>query len=164
MRSVSAAFRSLPTVTSVTTPGALPASAAGYANDEIVLDWEQRMKARARRVTAGGVQFATALPRGTVLRQGDCLVVDAATLVVHVVECDEQVLVIRPADAMQAAEFAYHIGNSHSPVMLTGGLIICPELPGMTRLLEYHGIPFERAERPFTPLGPAAGHQHTPPR
>ena len=160
MRSVTDVFKSLPVVTTVTAAGALPAAAARFDTDEIVLDWEQRTKPRARRVSMGGVEFATALPRGTVLRQGDLLVIEAARLVIHVVECPEQVLVVRPADAVQAAAFAYHIGNSHSPLMLEGGLIICPELPGMSRLLDYHGIPFERAERPFTPIGPTAGHRH----
>jgi urease accessory protein len=160
MRSVTDVFKSLPVATAVTPADALPAAAAGFATDDIVLDWEQRLKPRARRVSSGGVEFATALPRGTVLRQGDCLVLASAQLVIHVVECPEQVLVIRPADAVEAAEFAYHIGNSHSPLMLDGGLIICPELPGMSRLLDYHRIPFERAERPFTPIGPSAGHRH----
>jgi urease accessory protein len=160
MRSVSRVFASVPVATAVTAADAIPATAAAFAADEIVLDWEQRMKPRARRVTSAGVEFATALPRGTVLRKGDCLVLDAARVVVRVIECDEQVLVVRPANALQAAEYAYHIGNSHSPMMLEDGAIICPELPGMTRLLDYHGIPFERAERPFTAIGNSAGHRH----
>ena len=160
MRSVTNVFKSLPVVKVVIRAAALPVSASAFASDEIVLDWEQRLRPRARRVSSGGVEFTTALPRGTVLRENDCLVIEAAQLVVRVVECVEQVLVIRPADAMQAAEFAYHIGNSHSPVMLDVGQIVCLELPGMSRLLDYYGIPFEREERPFTPIGPPTAHRH----
>lgn len=161
--SVPSLFKSLPVATVVVAADALPEIARAYATDEIVLDWEQRSKPRARRITSDGVEFATALPRGTVLREGDCLVLGAIQLVVRVVECPEQVLVIRPQNAAQAAEFGYHIGNSHSPMMIDAGAIICPELPGMTRLLTYHNIPFERAERPFTPVGPVSGHQHQTP-
>ncbi len=160
MKSVANVFKSLPVVSAVVRADAMPVEAQAYAWDEIVLDWEQRVRVRARRVTTGGIEFATALPRGTVLREGDCLVLSSLQLNVRVIECPEQVLVVRPRDAAEAAEFSYHIGNSHSPMMIDGGLIICPEMPGMTRLLEYHQIPFERAERPFTPLGQVVGHRH----
>ena len=160
MRSVADVFRSLPMAHTVVRSDELPAETRPYDRDEIVLDWEQRLKPRGRRVTTAGVEFATALPRGTVLRHGDCLVLSTIRLIVVIVECDEQVLVIRPVSAAQAAEFAFHIGNSHSPMMIDDGLIVCPELPGMTQLLTYHGIPFVRAERPFTPLGQVVNHRH----
>lgn len=157
-------FRSLPVADAVVSADALPPEAADYEWDDIVLDWEQRLKARSRRITSSGVEFATALPRGTVLRDGDCFVLPTLCLKVRVTECAEQVLIVRPGSAIDAAEFAYHIGNSHSPMMLDDGLIICPEIPGMTQLLTYHRIPFERAERPFTPIGQVADHRHETPR
>ncbi len=46
------------------------------------LGWEERLKVRARRESDTGFEFATALPRGTVLRDGDCFVFDDLKIVV----------------------------------------------------------------------------------
>src|SRR5262245_11205323 len=99
MKSVANVFRGLPVASSVCRAAVLPVAAVEYARDTITLGWEERLKVRARRITDSGVEFATALPRGTVLRDGDCLVLDALRLVVHVAEEVEPVLVIRPTDA-----------------------------------------------------------------
>jgi urease accessory protein UreE len=139
----------------------MPDSAAPYTRDAIVLGWEDRFKARGRRRSEAGFEFATALPRGTVLVAGDLLVLDDAKRVVEVRELAEEVLVIRPATPQQWALFAYHIGNSHQPVMITEDAITCAELLGMKQVLEFHGIPFERERRPFTPVGLIPDHQHT---
>src|SRR5262245_51186282 len=129
-------FNSLPTAHEVFAADALPAGVASYAHDTATLGWEDRLKARARRESDSGFEFATALPRGTVLRDGDCFVFDRASLVVHVVERPEPVLVIRPAAPGEWALFAYHIGNSHQPLMLADDGIVCPDLLGMSQILE----------------------------
>ena len=72
----------------------------------------------------------------------------------------EPVLVVRPTTAREWALFGYQIGNSHQPVMLDDDAIVCAELPGMEQVLAYHGIPFLRESRPFTPVGPSASHLH----
>ena len=46
------------------------------ARDTITLGWEERLKARGRRRRTAASSSATALPRGTVLRGGDCFVLD----------------------------------------------------------------------------------------
>jgi len=53
-----------------------PAGLVEHPRDSITLGWEDRLKGRARRRTDGGVEFGTALPRGTVLREGDCLALE----------------------------------------------------------------------------------------
>src|SRR6266496_2253545 len=55
---------------------ALPRGTATYARDTIALGWEERLHAHGRRASAGGREFGLALPRGTILRAGDCLVLD----------------------------------------------------------------------------------------
>ena len=126
----------------------------------MTLGWEERLKARARRRSDGGFEFATALPRGTVLRQDDCFVFDAQRIVVRVVEREEPMLVVRPKDHREWGVFAYHIGNSHQPVMIADDAIVCPDALGMDQLLKYHAIPFLRERRRFTPLGQSSDHQH----
>ena len=77
----------------------LPDSARHFARDTITLGWEDRTHVHGRRRTDGGVEFGTALPRGTVLHAGDCLVLDEARLVVSIVERPEPVFVVEPRSA-----------------------------------------------------------------
>jgi urease accessory protein len=138
----------------------LPETARGYARDTITLGWEDRTHVHGRRRTEGGVEFGTALPRGTVLRAGDCFVLDDERRVVMVVERPESVFVIEPRTAPEWALFAYHIGNRHQPVMITGHALVCPDVPGVELLLQQHKMPYTRATLPFTPTATVAGHQH----
>jgi urease accessory protein len=153
-------FQPLPTVSEVVREPDLPAAAATYARDTITLGWEERLKARGRRRTDGGVEFGSALPRGTVLSAGDCLVLETLRLVVAVVERQEPVLVVEPRTAAEWGLFGYHIGNSHQPLMLTEREIVCADAAGMDQILGQHGIAFTRAVRAFTPVGLLADHRH----
>ncbi|MGE3705972.1 MAG: urease accessory protein UreE, partial [Vicinamibacterales bacterium] len=111
-------FKTLPTVNDVTAAGTIPADAAAFARDTITLGWEDRLRTRGRRTTDGGIEFGIALPRGTVLRQGDCLIVTPLRLIVTVVELAEPVLVVCPRTPEDWGLVGYYIGNSHQPVML----------------------------------------------
>ena len=137
---------------------------AGFARDTVTLGWEERLRARARRRSDSGFEFATALPRGTVLRQDDCLVFDPQRTIVRVVEEEEAMLVVRPRNAQEWGIYAYHIGNSHQPAMFVEDAIVCPDALGMNEILTYHAIPFVRERRRFTPLGQVPDHQHQVPR
>lgn len=153
-------FKTLPTAEAVVRADTLPAEVAGFACDTITLGWEDRLRTRGRRATDGGIEFGTALPRGTVLRGGDCLVVVGLRLVVTVVERPEPVLVVRPRTPAEWGLFGYQIGNSHQPLMIADGEIVCPDALGMELVLEQHAIAFTRAVRPFTPVGLMTDHRH----
>jgi urease accessory protein len=137
----------------------LPTACRDFDRDTITLGWEDRARVHGRRRSDGGAEFATALPRGTVLRAGDCFVLDHPRLVVVVVERPEAVFVIAPGSAPEWALFAYHIGNRHQPVMVTDRGLVCPDAPGVELLLQQHRMPYTRATLPFTPAA-AAAHQH----
>ncbi len=153
-------FKSLPVADEVHHQDRLPPRARDYTHDTVTLGWEERLKARARRRSEGGLEFGTALPLGTVLREGDCFVFDTPAVVIIVVERVEPVLVICPRSNTEWGLFAYQIGNSHQPLMLTDDAIVCPEAPWTEHVLTYHGIPFSRAMRAFTPAGRLADHRH----
>jgi urease accessory protein len=138
----------------------LPAPARAYARDTITLGWEDRLQGHGRRRTDGGIDFGLSLPRGSILRAGDYLVLDAESAIVAVVERPEAVFVIEPRSASEWALWAYHIGNRHQPVMITDHALLCPDLPGVEGLLHQQHIPHTRAVRPFTPATAVAGHQH----
>ena len=152
-------FKSLPVADVTSRADALPADARAFARDTIALGWDDRLKARARRRSDGGLEFGTALPRGTVLRAGDCLVIQSHRTVVEVVERLEPAFVIEPHTPSQWALFAYHIGNGHQPLMVTERALVCPDAPGVERLLQYHRIPYARADVAFTPASAVLDHQ-----
>ena len=138
----------------------IPAVARDYAHDTVTLGWEDRTHGHGRRQTDGGVAFGTSLPRGTVLRAGDLLVLAAERLVVSIVERAERVFVVEPKTPHEWGLFAYHIGNRHQPLMIIDSALVCPDVPGMEQLLQQHRMPYARATLPVTPAATMAGHQH----
>jgi urease accessory protein UreE len=153
-------FKSLPVSKATDRLETLSGDVLGFEHDSVTLGWEERLRGRARRRSDRGFEFATALPRGTVLHEDDCFVFDAQRIVVRVVEREEAMLVVRPKDHREWGVYAYHIGNSHQPVMIADDAIVCPDALGMDELLKYHAIPFLREHRRFTPLGQISDHQH----
>ena len=110
--------------------------------------------------TLGSKWIARILPRGTLLRGGDCFVHDEGRTVIVVVELPEPVFVIVPHTPQEWGLFAYHIGNRHQPLMITERGIVCPDEPGVGQLLEQQQIPYTRETLPFTPATGAARHHH----
>jgi urease accessory protein len=137
---------------------ALPATARGYARDTITLGWEDRLRVHGRRRSDGGVAFGLFLPRGTILRAGDCLVLDDVKCVVVVIERPEPVFRIEPRTPQEWGLYAYHIGNRHQPLMITETSIVCPDVVGVEQLLEQQRISFARTTLPFTPATSVANH------
>src|SRR5262249_18755608 len=105
---------------------AVPPTARGYAGDTLTLGGDDRLRVRGRRESDGGVAFGLSLPRGTILRRGDCLVLDEAKAVIVVVERPEPVFLIEPRTPQEWGLFAYHIGNRHLPLMTTEAGIVRP--------------------------------------
>ena len=132
----------------------------GYARDTITLGWEERLHVRGRQRSDGGLVFGLSLPRGTILRGGDCLVLDEARTVIVVVERLEPVFLIEPRTPQEWGLYAYQIGNRHQPLMITERAIVCPDVAGVEQLLQQQHILFARATRPFTPAISVANHRH----
>ncbi|HYM22567.1 MAG TPA: hypothetical protein VEU08_05150, partial [Vicinamibacterales bacterium] len=59
---------------------------SGFRGDTITLGWGERTRVHGRRMSDGGVAFATSLPRGTVLHEGDAFVLEDERVVVTVRE------------------------------------------------------------------------------
>jgi urease accessory protein UreE len=144
-------FKTIPVADAIYRAETLPDGARSFARDTLALGWEERLKTRGRRVSDRGVEFGTALPRGSVLRAGDCLVITPARAVIEVIERLEPAFVIEPRTPVEWGLFAYHLGNGHQPLMITDEALVCPDLPGVEMLLRYNQIPFRRADVAFTP-------------
>jgi urease accessory protein len=87
----------------------------------VELDWDIRQKSRFDATDSANRQLGVFLPRGTLVRGGDVLVVEDGSLV-KVIARAQQVLFIKinqdkgtPFDLIRAA---YHLGNRHVPIEL----------------------------------------------
>jgi len=125
----------------------------------LVLPFELRQKSRLRTAVADGEEIGLFLPRGSVLRDGECLRSDDGR-VVRVTAAEENLLEVRCADADALARAAYHLGNRHTPVQVGAGwlrLAADDVLAGMLRGL---GAAVTPVRAPFEPEAGAyaAGH------
>jgi urease accessory protein len=87
----------------------------------VELDWDVRQKSRFEAADSLGRRVGVFLPRGTVVRGGDVLVVEDGSLI-RVVAAPQAVLRITPCAAHGSAfdlvRAAYHLGNRHVPIEL----------------------------------------------
>jgi urease accessory protein len=131
-----------------------------YRHDTLTLTWEERRQGHGRRRSDSGVDFAISLPGGTVLKGGDCMILDAEQTIVQVKEAPEPVYVVRPKSSYEWAYYAYHVGNRHQQVMIGETELIFLQNPAVKSLLEQLHVPFEGGMRPFTAALASIGHSH----
>ena len=135
----------------------------------VELDWDIRQKSRFDATDSLDRQLGVFLPRGTLVRGGDVLLVEDGSMV-KVLAAQQAVLRITqcadhgsPFDLMRAA---YHLGNRHVPIELKPDhLKIEPDHVLADMLRAMHLIVHE-VNQPFEPEGgaysaSATGHAHT---
>ncbi len=126
----------------------------------LTLDYAARQRCRRRVRLDSGAEVGLNLPRGTVLRDGDCL--RGGGMTVRVRAAEESVSIVRAApQALLRA--AYHLGNRHVAVQIADGWIAYLHDHVLDDMLRGLGLGVETALRPFEPEGGAypGGHAHT---
>ena len=140
----------------------------------VELDWDTRQKSRFSCTDSAGREVGVFLPRGTVVRGGDVLVVQDGSLI-RVIAAPQAVLRIThcphhgsPFDLLRAA---YHLGNRHVPIELKPDhLKIEPDhvladlLTAMHLIVNTVNEAFEPENGAYASHGQAAGahaHVHT---
>jgi urease accessory protein UreE len=131
-----------------------------YKRDTITLGWEDRQQGHGRRKSDLGVEFAISLPGGTVLRSGDCLVLEPEKTIVVVQEAVQPVYVVRPKTPQDWAYYAYQVGNRHQSVMIGDFELIFLQNPAVRSLLDQLHIEYTSENRPFTAALAKIGHSH----
>jgi urease accessory protein len=131
-----------------------------YKRDTITLPWEERRQGHGRRRSDSGIEFAISLPEGTVLKNGDCFVLDPEEAIVAIQEAAQPVYVIRPKTSQEWAFYAYHVGNRHQSVMIGETELIFPENPAVRSLLDQLHVEYTTDARPFTAALANIGHAH----
>lgn len=150
----------------------------GHADErcagELRLAYEWRQKSRARLTVAGGKlagsEVGLALPRGTVLRDGDVLANDDGATMLRVRAAAEQLLHVTAADPLTLLRIGYHLGNRHVPVQAGGDEggpwlrlaldhVLENMVEGLGGVITVVGAPFDPEQGAY---GAHAGHH--PPR
>jgi urease accessory protein len=131
-----------------------------YSRDTLPLTWEERRQGHGRRTSDGGLEFAISLPGGTILKDGDCLVLESERTIVRINEAPEPVYVVRPKTPQDWAYYAYHVGNRHQEVMIGETELIFLQNPAVRSLLEQLHAHFATDKRPFTAALVNVGHFH----
>ncbi|MDP1902244.1 MAG: urease accessory protein UreE [Rubrivivax sp.] len=132
----------------------------------VVLDWELRQKSRFDAVDSSGRALGVFLPRGTVVRGGDVLVVEDGSLV-RVQAAPQRVMRVThctahgsPFDLLRAA---YHLGNRHVPLELHSEHLKLEPDPVLADLLRQMHLVVAEGDEAFEPEAgayAAAGHGH----
>lgn len=131
----------------------------------VSLDWDVRQKSRFDATDSTGRSFGVFLPRGTLVRGGDVLVLEDGALV-RVQAAPQEVLRItacaQHGSAFDLTRAAYHLGNRHVPIELQPDhLKIEPDhvLADMLRAMHMTVVSVQEA---FEPEGGAyGGHGHS---
>jgi urease accessory protein len=133
---------------------------SAYTRDTITLSWEDRRQGHGRRKSDSGIEFAISLPDGTVLKSGDCFVLEEEKAIVAVQEAIQPVYVIRPKTPQEWAYYAYHVGNRHQSVMIGESELIFLENPAVRSLLDQLHVTYTTDARSFTAALANIGHSH----
>jgi urease accessory protein len=132
----------------------------------VALDWDVRQKSRFDATDSTGRAIGVFLPRGTLVRGGDVLVIEDGSLV-RVQAAPQEVLRIT-ACAQHGSPFdltraAYHLGNRHVPIELQPDhLKIEPDhvLADMLRAMHMTVVAVQEAFEPEGGAYSSQGHSH----
>jgi urease accessory protein len=124
----------------------------------LTLTFERRQRSRQRLRLDDGREAALMLPRGTVLRDGDCLHADSGE-VIAVKAASEEVSTAFCSDPLQLARAAYHLGNRHVPVQVSAGWLRYLRDHVLDQMLEEMGMQVRRDRVAFEPEA-GAYHSH----
>lgn len=122
----------------------------------VTLTFERRQRTRQRLRLDDGREAALMLPRGTVLRGGDCLYAENGE-VIAVKAAAEEVSSAFCSDPLQLARAAYHLGNRHVAVQVGTGWLRYLRDHVLDHMLEEMGL---RVRQDMVAFEPEAGAYH----
>lgn len=125
--------------------------------DTIVLNWEDRRKARQKIKTKKGVEIAIALPTGTILNNSDILYKNDKSYIAVEAE-KEDIISIQLNDITGSAMIAYELGNRHAPVSISNSRLMTPYNHIIEELLKRLNIRYELSKDIFEPFRATSSH------
>lgn len=129
--------------------------------DSVLIDFDRRHRRRIRLATVSGREIMLDLPQAVRLRHGDGLEVDGG--VVRVAARPERLLEIHAHSDSELVRIAWHLGNRHLPVQLSGDRILIREDHVIEAMVEQLGGHVDHVEAAFDPEAGAyaGGHSHS---
>lgn len=128
----------------------------------LTLPFELRQKSRFKATLDDGRPAGVVLPRGGILRHGDCLRTDQG-LVIAVQAAPESVSTAFTRDSLALAEACYHLGNRHIALQIGDSWLRYLHDHVLDRMLGELGLRVFHELAPFEPVGGAYGdgaHAH----
>jgi urease accessory protein len=132
---------------------------ASRATAGLTLSFDRRRRSRQRARLDGGEEVAVVLPRGTVLEDGDVLLLDDERLV-RVNAAAEVLSRATSTDPLVLARAAYHLGNRHIPVQVGPGFLAYQHDHVLDDMVRGLGLVVATVEASFEPESGAYGHGH----
>ena len=127
----------------------------------LILPFELRCKSRLRTKLDDGSEVGIFLPRGTVLRHGDCLrASDGRTIQVEA--APESVSTVVSSDTLLLTRAAYHLGNRHIALQIGPDWLRYQHDHVLDEMVEQLGLLVKSEQAPFEPEAGAysSGHHH----
>lgn len=131
------------------------------AQATLSLPFELRQKSRLRANLDSGEEVGLILPRGHVLRGGDCLKAENG-MVIQLTAADESVSTVTAPDPLTLQRACYHLGNRHVPLQITESWIRYLEDHVLDDMVISLGLSVTHEQAPFEPeVGAYHKHGHS---
>ena len=130
------------------------------AQATLSLPFELRQKSRLKANLDSGEEVGLMLPRGHVLRGGDCLKAENG-MIIQLAAAEESVSTVTAPDPLTLQKACYHLGNRHVPLQITEHWIRYLEDHVLDDMVESLGLSVTHEQAPFEPeVGAYHKHHH----
>jgi len=127
----------------------------------LTLPFELRQKSRLKAVLNNGAEIGFMLPRGHLLRGGDCLLAEDGS-VIRIEAANEDVSTVHNSDPKMIARVSYHLGNRHVSLQIGDGWVRYQHDHVLDDMVRGLGLEVSFESAPFEPEGGAyGGHTHS---
>ena len=125
----------------------------------LTLPFDLRQKSRLKATLDDGREAALILPRGAVLRSGECLRAEDGTII-SIKAAQETVSTVRCDDPLLLARACYHLGNRHVPLQIGEGWCRYLHDHVLDDMVRGLGLAVQCEQAPFEPESGAYSHGH----
>jgi urease accessory protein len=124
----------------------------------LTLPFESRQKSRLRVTLDNGEEAGLFLPRGTLLRGGDCLLAEDGRVIL-VNAAAESTSTAYSSDPLLLMKACYHLGNRHIPVQIGENFVRYQHDHVLDDMIAAFGLGVKHELAPFEPES-GAYHSH----
>jgi urease accessory protein len=136
------------------------------AQATLTLPFELRQKSRLRAVLDNGQEVGLLLPRGEILRGGECLQAENG-VIIRLKAAEEAVSTVSSTDSLLLQKACYHLGNRHVPLQITENGLSYLQDHVLDEMVKSLGLKVSHKMAPFEPESGAYqqhshihGHEH----